>query len=276
MFAEDVMGGMIDGGAPPPVEAVILAAGKGTRMKSDLPKVLHRLAGRPLIAHVLDVVRAAGIARSVVVGFQADRVQEVCAAPDLIFVVQEPQLGTGHAVQVAAPLLRRGGLTVVLNGDTPLLRPQTVSRLVDLAWRRRLAASLLTCLVGDAGAYGRILKDERGRLLRIVEARDATPAQRAIQEFNTGVYCFRTDDLLTALFGLTDDNDQREYYLTDTIGHLVAAGKDVEALTIQDADEVIGVNTVAELMLAERLLARRQASPPAGTSQRSTPARGVE
>jgi bifunctional UDP-N-acetylglucosamine pyrophosphorylase/glucosamine-1-phosphate N-acetyltransferase len=243
------------------IDAVVMAAGKGTRMKSDLAKVLHPVAGRPLIAHVLATARAAGIGRIVaVVGHQRDRVMVAVAAPDLEFAVQEPQLGTGHAVMQAAPLLREGGFTVVLSGDVPLLTEATLRRLVDEAAKDGVAAAVLTCIVDDAGAYGRVVKDDAGRLLRIVEARDAGPAEKAIREFNTGVYCYRTELLQEALRNLTTDNDQQEYYLTDTIGYLVARGHDVRAVATRDVDEVMGINTVDELARAETLHHERQAS----------------
>lgn len=240
------------------VEAVVLAAGKGTRMKSDLAKVLHRLDGRPLLDHVLDTVAAVGIAHTVVVvGHQADAVQAACARPGLDFVLQRPQLGTGHAVQVAVPALHGGGLTVVLAGDVPLLRPGTLARLVDGAAASGAAATVLTCVVEDAGAYGRIVKDAAGRVVRIVEARDATPRELAIGEYNTGVFCFRTDRMVEALANLTTDNDQGEYYLTDTVAWLVGAGHEVAAVATDDPGEVVGINTVAELAEAERLLRSR-------------------
>ena len=242
------------------VEAVVLAAGKGTRMKSDLAKVLHELEGRPLLDHVLDTVAAAGIGHTVVVvGHQAERVREACARPGLDFALQEPQLGTGHAVQVAVPALHGGGHTVVLAGDVPLLRPRTLARLVDDAVRSGAAAAVLTCVVPDAGAYGRIVKDGRGRVARIVEARDATPAELAIGEYNTGVFCFRTDLMIEALANLTTDNDQGEYYLTDTVAWLVERGHEVAAVATDDPGEVVGINTVDELAAAARLLRARGA-----------------
>jgi bifunctional UDP-N-acetylglucosamine pyrophosphorylase/glucosamine-1-phosphate N-acetyltransferase len=249
-----------------PIDAVVLAAGKGTRMKSDLAKVLHRLAGEPLLAHVLATVRAAGIDRTVVViGHQAERVRATCAAPDLEFVVQQPQLGTGHAMQIAAPALRDGGYTVVLAGDVPLLAPATLRRLVDTTLSTEAAATVLTCVVDDAGAYGRIVKDDAGRLLRIVEARDATPAQLAIAEYNTGLYCFRTDRLREGLANLTDDNDQGEFYLTDTMAYLVGRGYAIETLVTADREEVVGINDVAELEAAERIYLARHQDGEAGT-----------
>ncbi len=242
------------------LQAVVLAAGKGTRMKSDLPKVLHEMAGRSLLDHVLGAVRDADIPRSiVVVGHQADRVREAAAADDLAFVLQEPQLGTGHAVQVTVDDLERGGWTVILAGDVPLLRAATVRRLVDETVASGVSASVLTCVVDDAGAYGRIVKNADGGLEGIVEARDCSPEQLAIGEYNTGVFCFRTDDMVDALAKLDTDNDQGEYYLTDTIAHLVADGKPVQAVSIDDPDEVVGINTVDELAAAEAIWNRREA-----------------
>lgn len=242
----------------PLVDAVVLAAGKGTRMRSDLPKVLHELAGQPLLAHVLATARGAGIDRMVVVvGHQAERVRTACQALDLVFVIQEPQLGTGHAVQVAAPALRAGGWTVVLAGDVPLLRASTLERLITAAVDAAAAAVVLTCVVPDAGAYGRIVKDRAGNLRRIVEARDATAEELAIKEYNSGVYCFRTDRLLAALNSLTSANDQGEYYLTDTVGWLAERDEAVRTVVTDDPHEVVGINTVDELAAAAQLLARR-------------------
>ncbi len=241
-----------------PVQAVILAAGKGTRMKSELPKVLHRILGRTLLDHVLDAVTAAGINDCVVVvGHQADLVRETCGRPGLKFVVQQPQLGTGHAVQMAVPELAPDGLCLVLAGDVPLLRPATLARIIDRARRGEAAAVVLSCVVPDAGAYGRIIKDETGAVTAIVEARDATAQQLAIGEYNTGVFCYRTRDLIESLGNLTTDNSQGEYYLTDTVADLVGRGLRVEAVVTDDAGEVVGINTVDELEAAERMLAGR-------------------
>lgn len=242
----------------PQVDAVVLAAGKGTRMKSDLPKVLHPMAGRTLLDHVLDTVQTVGIGHTVVVvGHRAAQVEETCARPGMEFVLQEPQLGTGHAVQMAVPALREGGHTVILAGDVPLLRPATLARLVDEAVAAGTAATVLTCVVEDAGAYGRILKDSGGRVVGIVEARDATPQELAIGEYNTGVFCFRTDVMVEALEGLTPDNQQGEYYLTDTVAWLVTHGHLVTAVVAHDPDEVVGINTVVELEAAENLYVAR-------------------
>lgn len=240
------------------VDAVVLAAGKGTRMKSDLPKVLHRIADRPLLDHVLDTVEAVGITHTVVVvGHEAGLVEESCQRAGLDFVLQEPQLGTGHAVQVAVDSLRKGGFCVVLAGDVPLLRSSTLQSLIDGTVSSGAAAVVLTCVVEDAGAYGRVVKDDSGQVLRIVEAKDADEAELAIGEYNTGVFCFRTDLMIEALGSLTTDNQQGEYYLTDTVAYLVNAGQRVAAVATHDPGEVVGINTVDELAAAENILARR-------------------
>jgi bifunctional UDP-N-acetylglucosamine pyrophosphorylase/glucosamine-1-phosphate N-acetyltransferase len=242
----------------PVIDAVVLAAGKGTRMESELPKVLHKIAGRPLLDHVLDTVEAVGIDHTVVVvGHQAGLVERTCQRQGIQFILQEPQLGTGHAVQVTVDSLRPGGFCVVLAGDVPLLKAETLKRLIAGAVSSEAAAVVLTCLVEDAGAYGRIVKDPDGRVLKIVEARDASTAERAIGEYNTGVFCFQTDRLLEALENLTPENSQGEYYLTDTVAYLVGAGHPVEAVATRDPDEVVGINTIDELAAAEILLARR-------------------
>jgi len=240
------------------LDAIVLAAGKGTRMKSDLPKVLHRLAGRPLLDHVLDTAAGAGVGHTVVVvGHEAELVRRTCARPGLDFALQSPQLGTGHAAQVAMPRVRAGGWCVVLAGDVPLLRVATLRRLVEDTVRSGAAATVLTCVVDDAGAYGRIVKDAAGNVRKIVEARDATAAELAIGEYNSGVFCFRTADLAEALASLKPDNDQGEYYLTDTVAYLVGRGRPVAAVRADDPGEVVGINTVDELAVAERLLAGR-------------------
>lgn len=242
-----------------PVEAVVLAAGKGTRMKSDLAKVLHPLAGTPLLGHVLEAVAGADIERTVVVvGHQADAVETAFAAPGRDFVLQAEQLGTGHAVQMAVPALDPTGYCVVLAGDVPLLRAETLRRLIDHTISTGAAATVLTCVVEDAGAYGRILKDGQGHVQGIVEAKDATAEQKKIGEYNTGVFCFRTDRMIEALGSLTTDNVQGEYYLTDTVAWLVGQGQEVLAVSTDDPDEVAGVNTVEQLAGLEEVLRGRE------------------
>ena len=249
------------------MDVVIMAAGKGTRMKSARPKALHRLAGRPLLAHVLDAAAALGARSAVVVtGHGAAQVQAFCAgwtsaarAPlPLRLVRQEPQLGTGHAVQQAAPALPDDGVTLVLNGDVPLVRPDTLRRLIGLCHGGQIA--LLTVDTGvDAAAYGRIVRGGDGRVSAIVEAKDATPAQRALTEWYSGVMAAPTRLLKKYLALLTDDNAQREFYLTDVVKHAAADGTPVQALRLDDAIEVAGVNTPAQLAELERAVQRRHA-----------------
>ena len=218
-----------------PIDIVIMAAGKGTRMKSRRPKVLHRLAGRPLLAHVLDSAAALGARSAVVI--------------------------TGHAVQQAAPVLPDDGVTLVLNGDVPLVRADTMRRLIARCDGHRIA--LLTVDTGaDAGAYGRIVRaaaesDGDIHVRAIVEAKDATPDQRAITEWYSGVMAAPTRLLKKYLALLKDDNAQREFYLTDVVEHAVADGTPVLALEIDDAIEVAGVNSPLQLAELERELQRR-------------------
>ncbi|MFT3779484.1 MAG: bifunctional UDP-N-acetylglucosamine diphosphorylase/glucosamine-1-phosphate N-acetyltransferase GlmU [Ottowia sp.] len=255
------------------IDVVIMAAGKGTRMKSQRPKVLHRLAGRPLLAHVLDSAAALGARSAVVVtGHGAMEVEAACAGwagaggqnhaeVRLAYARQEPQLGTGHAVQQAAPLLGGDGVTLVLNGDVPLVRPETLRALVDLCAGRQIA--LLTVDTGaDAGAYGRIVRGAGGGapVQAIVEAKDATPAQRALTEWYSGVMAAPTHLLKKYLALLTDDNAQREFYLTDVVKHAVADGTPVQALRIADAVEVAGVNSPQQLAELERAVQQRHAA----------------
>ncbi len=259
-----------------PIDIVIMAAGKGTRMKSKLPKVLHKLAGRPMLAHVLDAASALQ-ARTVVVvtGHGAMEVEAFCArwagaggpkdAQDatLETVRQEPQRGTGHAVQQAVPYLADDGVTLVLNGDVPLVQPDTLQRLLALAGGDGVA--LLTVDTGqDAGAYGRIVRGAAAEggsapVRAIVEAKDASASERALTEWYSGVMAAPTR-LLKAYLALLDDrNAQQEFYLTDVVKHAVAAGTPVRALTIADETEVAGVNSPLQLAALEREVQRRTA-----------------
>ena len=257
------------------IDVVIMAAGKGTRMKSQRPKVLHTLAGRPLLGHVLDSAAALGARSAIVVtGHGAPEVEAFCAdwasaggrngteiTPQP--VRQEPQLGTGHAVQQAAPLLPDGGLTLILNGDVPLVRTETMRRLIALCGKDQIA--LLTVDTGDdAGAYGRIVRgaaegDGDIPVRAIVEAKDATADQRAITEWYSGVMAAPTRLLKKYLALLTDDNAQKEFYLTDVVKHAVADGTPVLALQIDDEVEVAGVNSPVQLAELEREVQQRAA-----------------
>jgi len=240
---------------------VILAAGQGKRMRSSLPKVLHAIAGRPMLAHVIATARVVSARRPnarivVVVGHGADSVRTAFAdMRDVSFVVQEPQRGTGHAVMQALPLLADDAHTLVLYGDVPLVTAATLERLVVAAERD---VALLTVTLDDPTGYGRIVRGD-GLVKRIVEQRDATPAERAVREVNTGMLVAPTHKLRRWLAALTDDNAQREYYLTDIVGQAVAEGVAVHAVHPDSIDETLGVNSRAQLAQLERLYQRRQA-----------------
>lgn len=242
-----------------PWTAVVLAAGKGTRMRSPLPKVLHPLAGRPLLWHVLRTLRDAGAHRIIVVtGYGADQVEAAFRSEkDVAFVRQEPQLGTGHAVMQAVPLLSEADDTVLVAcGDMPLLRAETLRRLVDDYRSAHALAGVLTARVPNAGSYGRIVRDADGAFQGIVEAKDARPDQQAITEINTGTYCFRVPQLIESLQHLRPDNAQGEYYLTDVPGMLAQRGAVTTTFVTDDA-EWQGINNQRDLAAADAQLQRR-------------------
>jgi N-acetylglucosamine-1-phosphate uridyltransferase (contains nucleotidyltransferase and I-patch acetyltransferase domains) len=222
----------------PALDIVILAAGKGTRMRSDLPKVLHPLAGRPLVSHVIRAAQEIEASRiCVVYGFGGDAVPKALADDKLTFVQQAEQLGTGHAVQQALPHLHKSGVTLVLFGDVPLIRADTLKPLVAAAQSGKLG--LLTVVLQDATGYGRIVR-EHGKVVKIVEHKDATEAEREIREVNTGVLAVTTANLIEWLGRLRNHNVQGEYYLTDIVAMAVADGVDVLASHPGDEWEVLG------------------------------------
>jgi bifunctional UDP-N-acetylglucosamine pyrophosphorylase/glucosamine-1-phosphate N-acetyltransferase len=234
------------------LRAIVLAGGKGTRMESDLPKVLHDLRGKSVIHHAIDNVRGAGIDDVlVVVGHRHDLVVEHLG-DRVRFVVQEEQLGTGHAVQQALPLLEQAvGPVVVCYGDMPFVCPATFRALIDAGSRPGVAAAILTMELDDPPDYGRVVRDENGRVRRVVEVKDCTPEELAIKEFNVGVYCFGVEALRWALPRLSDDNAQGEYQLTGVVE--VLGGQRVETVRTDNPDEALGINDRTELELAERL-----------------------
>jgi bifunctional UDP-N-acetylglucosamine pyrophosphorylase/glucosamine-1-phosphate N-acetyltransferase len=235
-----------------------MAAGKGTRMKSALPKVLHRLAGRSLLQHVLATTAALQARETIVItGHGADAVEAAIAAPGLVFVRQMPQLGTGHAVQQAVPKLTDDGTTLILNGDVPLIAEATARALVDACGGQRLA--LLTIELADASGYGRIVRDANGGVQAIVEHKDASEAQRAIREVYTGMMAAPSALLKRWVQALKNDNAQREYYLTDIVAMAVAEGVPVVAVPAAAEIEVLGVNSPAQLADLERRYQRAQA-----------------
>ncbi len=237
------------------LNVVIMAAGKGTRMRSARPKVLHTLAGRHLLQHVLNAAAGLGASRTIVVtGHGAAEVERACAAPGLAFVRQEPQLGTGHALQQAAPLLDEAGTTLILNGDVPLIEAETLQKLVAASGGDRLA--LLTVVLADPKGYGRVLR-KGGAIAAIVEEKDASPAEREVAEIYTGVMAAPTAALKRWLAALKNDNAAGEYYLTDVVGLAVAAGTPVVGVAASAETEVLGVNSAAQLADLERRLQRR-------------------
>ena len=234
------------------MNVVILAAGQGKRMRSALPKVLHPLAGRPMLAHVLETARQLGATRiCVVYGHGGEAVPSTLAAPDLTWAKQEPQLGTGHAVLQALPHLDADALTLVLYGDVPLTRIATLQGLLEIADAQTLA--LLTVELDDPHGYGRIVRGIKGAIECIVEEKDASDNQRDINEVNTGILVVPTRRLAEWLPGLGKNNAQGEYYLTDIIGLAVGAGMTVRALQPQDEWEVAGVNSRSQLAALERI-----------------------
>ncbi len=244
------------------IDVVVMAAGKGTRMKSSMPKVLHPLAGRALVQHVAQTAATLGARHRVfVTGHGAEQVEAFLrrANPgqDLGFVRQEPQLGTGHAVMQAMPLLPDDGMVVVLSGDVPLIGASTLARLAQACDGRHLA--LLTVCPPDPTGYGRVVRDDRGQVRAIVEQKDATDAQKAIAEVYSGIMAAPAHRLRDWLSRLDNRNAQAEYYLTDVVAKAVADGVSVVALTSADLAEVAGVNSPAQLAELERIYQRRQA-----------------
>ncbi|HMV04055.1 MAG TPA: bifunctional UDP-N-acetylglucosamine diphosphorylase/glucosamine-1-phosphate N-acetyltransferase GlmU [Accumulibacter sp.] len=236
---------------------VILAAGQGKRMHSNLPKVLHPLAGKPLVQHVIEAARRlAPETLCLVYGHGGDVVRAALDAPDLTWVLQDPQLGTGHAVMQAAPHLAPGGTTLILYGDVPLTQVDTLQRLVHAA---RNALAILTVELPEPTGYGRIVRDAAGAVQRIVEDKDASAAERAIHEVNTGIIALPTERLVGWLARLSNDNAQREYYLTDIVGMALAAALPITTTQPQGEWEVIGVNSKVQLAQLERIAQRRNA-----------------
>ncbi len=252
----------MSGDRHPGVAALVLAAGQGTRMKSDLAKVLHPVAGRPLLDHVLEAVAALHVGRTlVVVGHQRERVMEQFDGRGLEWVIQAEQRGTGHAVMMAAPALRDfTGTLLVVCGDTPLLGAATLHGLLEQHAAAGAAVTVLSMRLADPGGYGRMVRDPAGGLAAIVEERDATPEQRALDEVNSGNYAFDYPALAAVLSALGAHNAQGEYYLTDTVALLRRQGRRTEVRCAADALELLGVNTPEQLAEAERIWLERAAA----------------
>lgn len=237
---------------------VVLAAGQGKRMHSDLPKVLHPLAGQPMLAHVIATARALQAERIVVVyGHGGAQVKDAMHEPDLVFALQEPQLGTGHALQQAVSHLGAAGATLVLYGDVPLISAATLRKLIDAAGS---GVAILSAELEQPTGYGRVLRDARGLVEGIVEERDATDAQRAIREVNTGFTVLPTARLAGWLARLSNRNAQGEYYLTDLVAIARSENVPVAAVIATDPHETMGVNSKAQLAQLERIYQQRYAA----------------
>ncbi|MDY6954016.1 MAG: NTP transferase domain-containing protein [Thermodesulfobacteriota bacterium] len=238
------------------VIVIILAAGKGTRMKSNKAKVLHELGGMPMIQYVVATALAVSDDVVVVIGHQAEAVRRALSKYSSVrFALQKEQLGTGHAVLTAMPLIPESIQdAVILCGDTPLIRAETICSLIKEHRAQGADLTLATTRLEHPFGYGRIISDDQGRVLEIVEESDATALEKKITTVNTGTYCVKIGFLEKSLPHLGNDNAQGEFYLTDVVGHAHGKGLSAGALEIHDSFEVLGVNTVEELAHAERLV----------------------
>ncbi|MBN1794972.1 MAG: NTP transferase domain-containing protein [Candidatus Omnitrophica bacterium] len=243
------------------VAAIVLAAGEGTRMKSPLPKVLHLLRGRPLLAYVLDALSGAGVSHvTVVVGYKGEEIEKI-VSDGIRTVWQKDQLGTGDAVrQAEASLQDFDGPILVLYGDTPLLTADTLMQLVKLHRDGGASCTLLTVEIDDPAGYGRIIRSEEGAVVAIREDKDATSEERAIREINVGAYVFNARELFQVLTEVTCANRSGEYYLTDTIALFCAQGKKVLGYKTPRAWETLGINSQEELRQADEILGGTRSS----------------
>jgi bifunctional UDP-N-acetylglucosamine pyrophosphorylase/glucosamine-1-phosphate N-acetyltransferase len=238
--------------------AVILAAGKGTRMKSKLYKVLHPICGKPMVQHVVNQANAIDPIHTIlVVGHGAEAVQEQLGN-ELTYIIQEEQLGTGHAVMVTKDQLKdKEGTTLILYGDTPLISADTLEKLRNNHLENEAAVTILTAKMDDPTGYGRIIRDQTGSVVRIVEQKDASAEEQLIQEINTGMYCFDNQKLMSVLDQITNKNAQKEYLLTDCVELIKQQGGKVSAFRTLDMEETIGVNDRIALAQAEKIMRKR-------------------
>ncbi len=243
----------------PPLAIIILAAGKGTRMKSDLVKVLHPLAGFPMLGLVLNVARRLQPEKLlVVIGFQKELIRQKFTAPDIIFVDQDEQLGTGHAVLMTTPNLEGfRGIILILSGDVPLLKEETLRNLIKFHEENQHTLSVLTTHLENPKGYGRILRNKEGQIQCIIEEKDLPPGQELGDEVNTGIYCADAEFLFSALPSLSDQNAQKEYYLTDIVEKAAKQNKKVGAFLVAENSEVMGINTRQDLARANQILRDR-------------------
>jgi bifunctional UDP-N-acetylglucosamine pyrophosphorylase/glucosamine-1-phosphate N-acetyltransferase len=244
------------------VKAVILAAGKGTRMKSDKPKVVHKVLGKPMVYYSIKAAKDAGADQvCAIVGYKADEVKaEVEAIPsvsDISYALQEEQLGTGHAVMCAKEFIGEEGDVIILCGDTPLVTGDTLSKALKVHRESKNGVTVISAVLPDSFGYGRIVRQD-GKLDRIVEEKDATASEKEIKEVNSGMYIFDCKALVFALGQIKSDNAQGEYYLPDAIAIIKGMGLSVDAVPMEDVDQIRGVNTLEQLKEAELLMEERK------------------
>lgn len=233
----------------PSLATVILAAGKGTRMKSDLPKVLHIVDNKPMLIHVIDLARQLNSERIIaILGYKKYLVIEAINSENVEYVIQEPQLGTGHAVQQTYPLLKDfDGDVLVLSGDVPLLRKSTIDKMLIIHRESDNGATVLTAIFGNPHGYGRVIRNNNDTLDYIIEEKDCNDEQRKIKEINAGIYIFKSKELFPALNKIKNDNKQNEYYLPDTLKYIAKAGQSIALHITGEPIEITGVNTVEQL-----------------------------
>lgn len=242
------------------LKAVILAAGKGTRMKTDLPKVVHRIEGKCLVDYAVEAAALAGAEEiCLVVGYKHELVRESMEHKEVQFVLQEQQLGTGHAVKCARDFLGEGGQTLILFGDTPLITDATLKSLREHHVKNGNTVTVLSALVDDPAGYGRIIRDENGNFIKSVEHKDANETELKSKEINSGMYIFETKELKEALELIQPNNVQGEYYLPDTLTIIKEKGLKVDAFALDDPEDISGVNDQEQLKAATDIIRRRRA-----------------
>lgn len=243
------------------LKAVILAAGKGTRMKSDLPKVVHTIEGKCLVDYAIEAARGAGAEDiCLVVGYKYEIVRETIEHQDVKFVLQEEQLGTGHAVKCAKDFLGDAGQTMILFGDTPLITADTLSRLKEYHVKQGNTVTVLSAMIEDPTGYGRIIRDVENNFVKSVEHKDASETELKSHEINSGMYIFDTKELREALEKIQPNNAQGEYYLPDALTIIKDKGLKVDAYALDDPEDITGVNDQEQLKSAAVVIRRRKAS----------------
>lgn len=243
------------------VKAVILAAGKGTRMKSDKPKVLHEIFSKPLLGWVIDCLVSSSINENIVVtGHKSELVEDYLKQiPNTVSVLQKEQKGTGHAVSMVKGILADfKGILLVVCGDTPLIRSESINEFIEFHKRNNAALTVMTTIFDNPAGYGRIVRDKNGSVEKIVEQKDADDVQKNIKEVNAGIYCINWEDVSAAFDSLTSDNAQGEYYLTDIVEWANNKGKKVLAYTLDDSDEIYGINSRENLAVAAKIMKTRK------------------